>query len=125
MGERGRQNVAANYFRYGPATGPKNRIVEPSDAEGRWYAADNFVFGFPEITADNWAGGVQGDFWQKVRVRKPHPCAPVVAHTAHEACTLVLAHAGAVLPRRDEVDARIVREVRSGTAYFGMGGGGS
>lgn len=123
-GERGRQNVVANYFRYGPATGPKNRIVEPSDAEGRWYVADNFVFGFPEITADNWAGGVQGDFWQKVRVRQPHPCAPVVTHTAHQAYALVLTHAGAVLPRRDEVDARIVREVRSGTTSFGMGGRG-
>ncbi len=123
-GERGRQNIVANYFRYGPATGPKNRIVEPWDAEGRWYVADNFVFGFPEITADNWAGGVQGEYWQKVRVTQPHPFAPVVTHTAQEAYALVLAYAGAVLPRRDQVDARIVKEVESGTASFGIGGRG-
>ncbi|MBC7185543.1 MAG: pectate lyase [Calditrichaeota bacterium] len=123
-GERGQQNVVANYYKFGPATGPKSRIVEPWDDKGRWYVADNFVFGFPQVTADNWAGGVQGKFWQKVRAENPFPCAPVVTHTAEQAYTLVLAHAGAVLPRRDAVDARIVEEVASGKAKFGRGGRG-
>jgi hypothetical protein len=123
-GERGRQNVVANYYKFGPATGPKSRIVEPWDDEGSWYVADNFVFGFPQVTADNWAGGVQGKFWQKVRAEKPFPWAPVVTHTAEQAYMLVLAQAGAVLPRRDAVDARIVEEVASGKARFGRGGRG-
>ncbi|MDZ7292267.1 MAG: pectate lyase [candidate division KSB1 bacterium] len=119
-GEAGRQNIIANYYKYGPATRTmKNRIVEPSDAKGRWYVADNFVFGFPDITADNWAGGVQGAFWKQIRVESPHPFAPVVTHTAEQAYELVLAKAGAILPKRDSVDARIIAEVRNGTATYG------
>lgn len=127
-GERGNQNVVANYYKAGPATRHKDRIVEPWDDKGKWYVADNFIFGFPEITADNWAGGVQGKFCprsgsalaeKKVRVGAPHPFAPVATQTAEEAYELVLANAGAILPRRDSVDVRIVEEVRTGTATFG------
>jgi pectate lyase len=119
-GEAGKQNVIANYYKYGPATREtKNRIVEPSDAKGRWYVAENFVFGFPEITANNWAGGVQGKFANRGRVDSPHPFAPVVTHTAEQAYGLVLANVGAVLPKRDAVDARIIAEVKNGTATYG------
>jgi pectate lyase len=119
-GEAGKQNVIANYYKHGPATREtKNRIVEPSDAKGKWYVADNFVFGFTDITADNWAGGVQGDFRKRVRVDSPHPFAPVMTHTAEQAYELVLANAGAIRPKRDSVDVRIVEEVRTGTATFG------
>lgn len=122
-GEAGNQNVVANYFKFGPATGAtKNRIVEPYDDKGRWYVADNFVHGFPEITADNWAGGVQGKFWQDGRVDSPAACAPITTHTAERAYELVLAHAGATLPKRDAIDARIIAEVRNGTATFGNAG---
>lgn len=125
-GEAGRQNVIANYYKYGPATKPKNRIVEPWDGKGKWFVSGNFVYGFPEITADNWAGGVQGKFWDAVRVDAPHPAAPVTTQTAEEAYELVLANAGAVLPKRDPVDLRIIQEVRSGTAtYSGKWGAGS
>lgn len=122
-GEGGAYNLAANYFKYGPATKPKSRIAEPWDDKGRWYIADNFVFGFPEITEDNWAGGVQGDFWQQVRVDKPHSFAPVETCTAENAFELVLANAGATLPKRDIVDVRIVREVRDGVVTYGNGTG--
>lgn len=119
-GEAGNQNMIANYYKYGPATGSsKNRIVEPSDPTGEWYIADNYVYGYPNITADNWAGGVQGSHWGKVRVDSPHPFAPVLTYTAEEAYELVLADVGAVLPKRDAVDARIIEEVRTGTATYG------
>jgi hypothetical protein len=119
-GEAGNQNLVANYYKSGPATGEtKNRIVEPYDAKGKWYVADNFIFGFPEVTANNWAGGVQGNFWKQARVDSPHAFAPVATHAAERAYELVLANAGAVLPKRDAVDARIIEEVRTGAATFG------
>ncbi len=119
-GEAGNQNVVANYYKYGPATQSKDRIVEPWDDRGRWYVADNFVYGFPKITFDNWAGGVQGKFRDQGRVDEPFPCVPVVTQSAEEAYALVLDYAGAVLPKRDAVDARIIEEVRTGTAQYGQ-----
>lgn len=119
-GEAGQQNLVANYYKSGPATrATKNRIVEPYDAQGKWYVADNFVYGFPEITADNWAGGVQGAFAGRARSEAPHAFAPVTTHTAEVAFQLVLAHAGAARPRRDAVDQRIVEEARTGSATYG------
>jgi hypothetical protein len=124
-GEAGKQNLIANYYKYGPATREtKNRIVEPYDAKGKWYLAENFVFGFPAVTTDNWAG-VQGKFATQGRVEAPHPFAPVVTQAAQQAYELVLANAGAVLPKRDAVDARIIEEVRTGTATYGGAWGGA
>ncbi len=120
-GEGGSYNLIGNYYKFGPATKYRDRIVEPWNDEGRWYVADNYVFGFPAVTEDNWAGGVQGHFWRHVRAAQPFAVAPVTTHAAQEAYALVLAYAGAILPRRDRVDERIVEEVRAGTAHFGPG----
>jgi len=46
---------------------------------------------------------------------EPIPVPPVVTDDAMTAYTRVLADAGAVLPRRDAVDERIVNEVKTGT----------
>jgi hypothetical protein len=119
-GEAGQQNLVANYYKYGPATrATKNRIVEPYDNKGKWYVADNFVYGFPEVTADNWTGGVQGNFERHARVEAPHAFAPVTTQKAERAFELVLAHAGATQPKRDAVDQRIVAEARTGSAAYG------
>jgi hypothetical protein len=121
-GEGGNQNMISNYYKYGPATKSKSlrkRIVNPWGIEGRWYVAGNYVWGFPEITADNWAGGVASDFPHTIRLDQPVPCAEVITHEAGTAYLLVLADAGAVIPRRDAVDRRIVEEVRTGTAAYG------
>ncbi len=118
-GEGGRFNLVANYYKCGPASRHKDRIAEPWDDRGNWYVADNFVSGYPEVTRDNWAGGIQGEFKANVRVDAPHPCIPVATQSAEEAYELVLSQAGAVLPERDTLDARIVAEVREGRATFG------
>jgi len=118
-GEAGRQNIIANYYKAGPATRvTKNRIVEPYDGNGKWYVTGNFVWGFPEITTDNWVG-VQGRFANQGRVDAPYPFAPVTTQTAEQAYELVLANVGAVLPKRDAIDTRIIEEVRTGTATYG------
>jgi hypothetical protein len=118
-GESGNQNLVANYYKYGPASKHKNRIVEPWDGKGKWYVADNFVFGSPDITSNNWAGGVQGRFVEQVRIDLPHAIAPVVTHIAEQAYEQVLAEVGAVLPKRDSIDIRIIEEVKTGTATYG------
>ncbi len=121
-GEGGSQNIVANYYKYGPATGSKSlkkRIVNPWGIDGRWYVAGNFVWGFPEVTADNWNGGVASDFPATIRLAQPVPFAAVVTDSAETAYLSVLAAAGAVLPKRDAVDCRIIEEVRTGTAAYG------
>jgi pectate lyase len=127
-GERSRVNLVANYYKAGPATreGIRNRILDGSDEGGQWYLTGNFVAGFPPITADNWAGGVHKPWAQnEMRAATTFPAAPVTVQDAEAAYQLVLAHAGATLPKRDPVDARIVGEVRDGTAtYSGTYGAG-
>jgi len=121
-GEQGQQNLVANYYKAGPATKEdslKFRIVEPWDNLGKWYVADNYIFGFPEITTNNWAGGVQGKDLNPIRVDQPFLVPAITQQIAEEAYLRVLAQAGAVLPKRDEVDRRIIKETRLGTANYG------
>lgn len=135
-------NIVGNAYKAGPATneGPlEYRIAKPEvfrdygerSKPGRWYIQDNHVFGYPEITEDNWAGGVQYDGApseaakrEKIetgRNAEPVPAPSITEHDALEAYELVLGQAGAVLPKRDSLDARTVKEVRSGKPTFGNG----
>jgi len=121
-GEEGKINIVNNYYKAGPATksSVRNRIVETSDTDGRWYIDGNFVDGFPEITEDNWNGGVHGTYSYAKYVKSDtvFPFIPIDDQSAEDAFELVLSNAGAVLPTRDIVDARIVEEVRGGYATF-------
>lgn len=131
-GELWPRNWINNYYKYGPATSEnvRDRIFLQKDPRGKMYADGNYVWGFPEISKDNWNGGI--DFApdgeateQTLRVRRPYIVAPVTTHSAEEAFERVLAHAGCSLVR-DAVDRRIVEEIRTGTATHGetYGGGG-
>jgi len=151
-----RYNFINNYYKPGPATpdgAVRHRILQPSqswskrDPVNHWgqaYVNGNVVEGFPAITADNWAGGVQftlspdpdasGNIAKgqvtdetkisqaiaQVRVDQPFPMAPVTLEPAPQAFTSVLTGAGATLPRRDPVDARVVETVRTGQVW-GLG----
>jgi hypothetical protein len=79
---------------------------------GKWYVAGNFFAEFPEVTANNWKG-MRGPE-QLARVNTPFEGWPVNQETARDAYDAVLARAGATLPRRDAVDARVVEIVRTG-----------
>jgi len=115
--------------------------TNPVSFWGKAYVAGNIVEGYPRVTADNWDGGVQfnkapdpdasGDIAKglindpaliqkilaDVRVDHPFQMAPITMQTAPEAYESVLANAGATLPRRDAVDARIVACVRTGQVW--------
>jgi hypothetical protein len=137
-------NIVANYYKLGPATnaGPvRYRICKPqhldmyseAQRDGKWYVADNFVAGYPRVTADNWDGGVQFDqedarteaqikaLIKKVRATALIPAAPITQQLAEQAYELVLDSAGATMPKRDPVDTRIINMVRTGKPTFGNG----
>jgi hypothetical protein len=128
-GENSAVNIVANYYKPGPATksGCRNRILDGSGSGGRWYITGNFVDGDATVTADNWRGVHKAYAALRVlRATEPFASAPVRTQTAADAYSQVLAQVGATLPRRDLWDARVVEEVRTGTAHFGKtyeGGG--
>jgi hypothetical protein len=125
-------NIINNYFKPGPGTPPSavaHRILKPEsersktvvDHFGKAYVAGNFVDGYPEVSADNWNGGVQPDsqgdvakVLGEIRSDQPFPHAPLSIESAADAFASVLAKSGATLPRRDAVDQRIIDYVRSG-----------
>jgi len=126
-------NVINNYYKPGPAT-PKDspvghRIVKPeSDRSGlpykvygRAYVEGNIMDGNPEITNDNWKGGVQvddqpdcGEYTNYIRQTEPFPMPVFPIMTASEAFDFVLANSGATRPVRDPVDIRVTNMVRTG-----------
>lgn len=126
--------IVNNYLKPGPGT-PKTdvafRLLKPEsersktvfDHFGKAYVAGNVVEGNDRVTKDNWDGGVQPDVRKvplaealaAIRADAPFAHAPITIHSATEAYAHVLAKAGATLPKRDAVDARVVEMVRSGT----------
>lgn len=122
-GEKGQYNIVNNYFKPGPATSSskKDRIIEPYEPYGEFYVAGNIVEGFPEISENNWAGGVQAENIKSSKLEKPLSInSNICTQTAEKAYELVLEKAGASY-FRDPVDKRIVAEVSSGTTIFGDG----
>jgi pectate lyase len=122
-----RINMVANYYKPGPATRPgdvSRRIGRPSTRNGaadygQWYVADNVVEGNATVSANNWDGGVQsGDSVSEFRMDEPWPSMPIGQQRAEDAYQAVLENAGATLPKRDAVDARIIDEVRNGYATY-------
>lgn len=137
-------NVIANYFKPGPATGPgdiRHRMSRPQHLKmfseaptpGKWFVADNFAVGNPQVSADNWNGGVQFDepdiketgglpaLIGKIRGPAPFAAVPIKQQSAEQAYELVLAQAGATLPKRDPVDERVIESVRTGKPKTGNG----
>ncbi len=118
-------NMTANYYKAGPATNAdvRRRIAEPSarssDDKGSWYVADNYVDGYPAVTADNWKGVDGTDY---IRLDATWDAMPINQQTAEEAYQAVLEHAGATVPKRDAIDKSILDEVRTGTATYGENG---
>jgi hypothetical protein len=134
-------NFINNYYKPGPLT-PKNspvghRILKPESGRsklgyyvfGRVYANGNIVEGYPEVTADNWAGGIQVQeqpdtkgYTEKMKWNEPFPITnPFPIMAAQDAYNFVLTNVGATFPRRDIVDQRLVEQIKTGKVYYAEG----
>ncbi|MFC5805053.1 Ig-like domain-containing protein [Streptomyces formicae] len=109
-------NVVGNYYKPGPNTlADVAPVVVRPDRFGAWYVRDNVIEGHDDVTQDNREGielNVGGITLLDQPVALPDPLPEQTAQEAYEA---VLNGAGAILPRRDAIDARIVADVRGGT----------
>lgn len=77
--------------------------------------------GNPQVTGNNWNGGVNPDHapLDSIKLSNPIPVAPVTTQTAQAAYDSVLANAGCSFPVRDSADLRVINEVKTGDAPFG------
>jgi len=130
-------NIINNYFKPGPIT-PEDkpigyRILKPESGYmvpktfGRAYVSGNFVVGFPQVTTNNWNGGVQienrtleqsKEYLELIKQEKPFPMPYLTIMKAEEAYEFVLYNVGATLPKRDAVDQRIIKQVRTGKIEY-------
>lgn len=134
-GEGGKYNIVGNYYRSGPSTSKsvKNRIINPSflkeTGTGKFYVADNKVADFEEVTKNNSLGvhldkGVVVEDMKDVLVDKSFDVVQLPKETASQAYEKVLKSVGAILPKRDTLDQRIIKEViaRTGRIIDVQGG---
>lgn len=102
------------------------RAAENGAIWGKAYVTGNIVEGFDDVTADNWAGGVQPEgvgsheaIRRTLGVDAPISFnSPDKVMTAEESYKYVLANCGATLPHRDAVDARIIQDVTTGIPVY-------
>lgn len=132
-----RLNIINNYFKPGPIT-PKDqpiayriikletgRSAEAKNKYGKAYVNGNIVEGNKKVTKDNWNGGVQGYDPKKadtpleeVRMEKPFDMPYVKVMDTKNAYKWVINNVGATFPKRDAVDQRIVKTVKTGKTYY-------
>ncbi len=117
-------NVVNNYYKAGPASRELASVVKMQCLDdgsfGKWYVSGNVLEtgrgvrkGVDLVTIDS-----SDLLRESVMVEQPFNFAPVVTDSAEVAYEKVLVHAGAILPKQDAHDERIIREVCSGNTTF-------
>jgi len=124
-------NMVNNYYKYGPATSKKTRVVDPTVScsycsnghtliPGMFWLSGNYMYGSSEVTNDNWKGSTQTGSDVKATARWTDGLTTLSAEqTAEQAYETVLEKAGCSL-HRDAVDLRIVDDVRNGIVRNGV-----
>ncbi len=110
-GDFGAINYAGNFLKPGPSTTQKPpRFLKPDGIAmpGAIFLDGNWMENAPDLSRDNRGGAA---FDPTVFARTAHPYPAVETQTATLAAEQVLALAGATIPIRDPVDARLVSEV--------------
>lgn len=137
-GEGMNVNIVNNYYKPGPATLTKKRIVaidknENPETEvyniwGKYYINGNVSEGNPEVTADNWNNGVFNQMKNSynltdadkntIRINQPHDIHNnVKTDSPKEAYEKILKIGGASLAR-DAVDLHVLKDVKNGTFTY-------
>ncbi|ADQ05621.1 Pectinesterase [Caldicellulosiruptor owensensis OL] len=120
-GENTTLSLINNYYKPGPGTqdSVKSRIANPTPNgyPSSWYVSGNVLEGNNEVTTNNEAGIIASGQYTKLTEPVDIP-GSVTVQDAQTAYQEVLAKAGAVYPKRDAVDARLVNEVKNGLGRF-------
>lgn len=124
-------NFIGNYYKAGPATqiDRKRRLVQIEDASdygfvSKWYINGNLIEDHSDILVDNWEFGVEFDQNTDMKTNRsytPFDNGGYKVRNVNDIYEAVLKYAGAFLPDRDIIDARIVQEVRTGKTTIGDG----
>ena len=115
-------NYVGNYLKAGPSTTQDPRLFHNGKevvAPKSLFVDGNILEGDPKVNENNWRG--MGYYYfdrDNLAGEEPFPAPSVTTEPAQAAYGHVLKDAGAMLPRRDTVDERIVREVRDGTGHI-------
>lgn len=117
-------NVVNNYLKWGPDTrSDKKAVILAAIRDSTYYLNGNYVDGSPSVTADNSLGilypsaGAINLTASETEIPRTegYPDTTITTHSSTDAYELVLAGAGAILPKRDSTDARTISEVRNRT----------
>jgi hypothetical protein len=137
-------NIVNNYYKPGPVTNLKDpisyRILKPESGRsklpyvvfGRAYVEGNIIEGNEKVTKNNWDGGVQledkkgelmtfekaSPYFAAMRVKKPFPMPKITILPTLAAKDYVLTNVGATLPKRDAVDTRVLKQVKTGKIEY-------
>ncbi|MBA7599315.1 hypothetical protein ES703_06347 [subsurface metagenome] len=113
--EKTKMNYVGNYIKFRGAVRPFSfQVGGPSS---KIFFENNVHCQNPEATEDNSLlfRLQKNTTLKQIRVSEPFPIEPTTTHPPEKTYELVLAEAGATLPKRDTVDVRIVEQVKNGT----------
>ena len=130
-------NIINNYYKPGPITPLDKpvsyRILKPEAGRdkskplsfGKAYVHGNIVHGNSKVTKNNWDGGIQvfdeahaGEHMKNIKVDQPFDMPDVTIMDTKKAYDFVLSNVGATFPKRDAVDTRVIKTVRTGKAIY-------
>lgn len=113
-------NYVGNYLRPARYSRDREYAFRPGGPNPRIFVEGNVFYARPEKAADNALmirppdGMTREDVVGEILVKEPFPANTVSTDAARSAYRRVLAEAGASLPCRDVIDARVVGLVRAG-----------
>lgn len=133
-------NFVNNYYKPGPLTLKDSpvghRIIKsesrsdnlfPFKQYGRVYAIGNIVEGYPNITKNNWDGGIQTSDEKDgkltstelalMKSNEPFVMPHLTILPADSTFNHVMNNVGATFPTRDIIDQRVINEVETGNVY--------
>lgn len=137
-GEGMNVNIINNYYKPGPATLTKKRIVaidkntkpeaEVYNIWGKYYISGNVSEGNPEVTADNWEKGVFNQMNKaynltdadknSIKINQPHDIQNNIKTDSPKNAYEKILQIGGASFVRDAVDLRVLKDVKNGTFTY-------